>query len=147
MQIRRVTLDNQPAAVRLLLRFFVEEGFSTCRDDVKRNFDLLVADPSCWVALALRDGEAIGVVTVTTMLYVEWGRLGEIGDLYVLPEYRACGVGRRLVSEATDWCRKMGCAAASVVVTSAAEARHDLSRFYQRLGFTHSGRTLLYRQL
>jgi hypothetical protein len=25
------------------------------------------------------------IVTVTTMLYVEWGRLGEIGDLYVLP--------------------------------------------------------------
>ena len=44
------------------------------------------ADPYHWIALAWRDGTTVGVVTVTTMLYVEWGRLGEIGDLYVLPK-------------------------------------------------------------
>jgi hypothetical protein len=33
-----------------------------------------------------------GIVTVTTMLYVESGRLGEIGDLYVLPESRMKGL-------------------------------------------------------
>jgi ribosomal protein S18 acetylase RimI-like enzyme len=40
------------------------------------------------------------------MLYIEWGHLGEIGDLYVLPEARgngiaqacACGGVRRRVS-------------------------------------------------
>jgi ribosomal protein S18 acetylase RimI-like enzyme len=43
------------------------------------------------------DGKIAGVVTVTTMLYVEWGRLGEIGDLYVVPEFRMKGIARSLV--------------------------------------------------
>ena len=32
------------------------------------------------------------LITVSTVLYVEWGRLGEIGDLYVLLEHRRCGL-------------------------------------------------------
>ena len=44
--------------------------------------------------------DSAGIVTVTTMLYVEWGRLGEIGDLYVLPEFRMKGIARSLVEAA-----------------------------------------------
>jgi GNAT superfamily N-acetyltransferase len=51
----------------------------------------------------------VGIVTVTSMVYIEWGRLGEIGDLYVLPEARGNGIARRLVQAAIDWCRARGC--------------------------------------
>jgi hypothetical protein len=41
--------------------------------------------PHHWIALAWRVGKAVGIVAVTTMLYVEWGRLDEIGDLLCYP--------------------------------------------------------------
>jgi GNAT superfamily N-acetyltransferase len=73
----------------------------------------MLSDSSCWCALAVVDGEARAVITVSTVLYVEWGRLGEIGDLYVLPEYRRRGLAQRLVAAAKDWCRAKGCSAVS----------------------------------
>ena len=74
------------------------------------------------------------------MIYVEWGRLGDIGDLYVLPEHRRKGLARRLVEHAKAWCRAQGCSAVSVTITVAGERRHGLSQFYARLGFVQSGR-------
>ena len=100
----------------------------------------MLADPLCWSALA-SDGEAAqAVITVSTVLYVEWGRLGDIGDLYVLPEHRRKGLARRLVEHAKTWCRVQGCSAVSVTITAAGEQRHGLSQFYARLGFAQSGR-------
>jgi len=74
------------------------------------------------------------------VLYVEWGRLGEIGDLYVLPEHRRKGLARRLVEHAKAWCRAQGCSAISVTITAAGERRHSLTQFYARLGFAQSDR-------
>ena len=100
----------------------------------------MLTDSLCWSALA-SDGEAAqAVITVSTMLYVEWGRLGEIGDLYVLPEHRRKGLARRLVEHAKAWCRAQGCSAVSVTITVAGERRHGLGQFYARLGFVQSGR-------
>lgn len=95
----------------------------------------MLADPFCWSALAV-DGETVqAVITVSTVLYVEWGRLGEIGDLYVHPEHRRKGLARRLVEHAKAWCRTQGCSA-----VPAGERRHGLGQFYARLGFAQSGR-------
>ena len=90
---------------RLLGRFFREEEFATPLSRIAENFDRMLANPLCWSALA-SDGEAVqAVITVSPVLYVEWGRLGEIGDLYVLPEHRRKGLARRLVEHAKTWCR------------------------------------------
>jgi len=130
-------------AVDLLVRFFREEGFSTPRDMIARNLQLILADQGCWTAVALEHGKAIGVITVTTMLYVEWGRLAEIGDLYVDPMHRGRGAGRRLVNAAIDWSRQRGCNGVYITLTPEGEARHRLSHFYQRLKFEPTGRTTM----
>jgi len=107
----------------------------------------MLDDATCWVGIARRDGAPVGIVTVTTMLFVEWGRLGEIGDLYVLPDYREHGIGNALVDAATAWCLAAGCSAVSVVVTPDGEERHALSHFYGRAGFSTTGRTIMSRDL
>jgi GNAT superfamily N-acetyltransferase len=81
----------------------------------------MLVDPHHWIGLALLDGDCVGVVTVTTMLYIEWGRLGEIGDLYVLPEFRRSGVGAALIAAAKMKCRELGCSTVSMVVTNEAD--------------------------
>jgi GNAT superfamily N-acetyltransferase len=130
-------------ATALLSRFFAEEGFSGTPETIAVNTRRLWADPYHWVALAWRDGTPVGVVTVTTMLYVEWGRLGEIGDLYVAPEVRRGGVGAALVDAAKAKCSELGCSAVSVTITPEGEARHGLTSFYRRLGFVGSGRSIV----
>jgi GNAT superfamily N-acetyltransferase len=135
--------DGIDIAVALLSRFFAEEGFPGTRETIVLNTRSLWADSYHWIALAWVGGVAVGVVTVTTMLYVEWGRLGEIGDLYVIPEARNSGIGAALIEGAKAKCRTMGCSAISVVITREGEERHGLTRFYQRFGFAGSGRSIL----
>jgi hypothetical protein len=81
LQIEPVKPKNEHFAVDLLTQFFREEGFTTPRDRIARHLGMMMADDSCWAAVASHDGAPAGVVSVTTMLHVEWGRLGEIGDL------------------------------------------------------------------
>lgn len=135
--IRIAEIDDHTlgGAVDLLDRFFREEGFATARADTAANTARMVRDPHHWVALALDGSRAIGVVTVSTVLYVEWGRFGEIGDLYVVPEMRRRGVARALLDAAIARCRQLGCSAVGVTITPQGEASHGLGRFYARLGF------------
>src|SRR5262245_12893794 len=96
-------------AIELLARFFREEEFATPLSRITENFDRMLADPFCWSALAVDGETAQAVITVSTVRYVEWGRLGEIGDLYVLPEHCRKGLARCLVEHAKAWCRTQGC--------------------------------------
>jgi GNAT superfamily N-acetyltransferase len=89
-----VTSETVGHAVSLLERFFREEGFGTPSALIEDNLAAMLDEGTCWAGLAAVGGAFVGVVTVTTMLYVEWGRMGEIGDLYVLPVHRGRGVGR-----------------------------------------------------
>jgi GNAT superfamily N-acetyltransferase len=142
LEIIPVEAHNTEIAVSLLHRFFQEEGFSGDRSIIAVNLDRMRRDDNHWVAVALNKGHFVGIVTVTSILYIEWGRLGEIGDLYVLPEARGNGIARRLVKTAIDWCRARGCSAVEVITTPQGEAAHGLSNFYSRLGFATTGRTI-----
>ena len=136
------TERSSEEAVALLSRFFEEEDFPTPPARIDLNLRAMLADAACWCALARCEGEAVGVVTVSTMRYVEQGLLGEVGDLYVLPGHRGRGAARLLLAEAMAWCRGRGCSAVCVTITPEGEARHRLSSFYARLGFQATGRTI-----
>jgi GNAT superfamily N-acetyltransferase len=138
-----VTDRYRDGAIDLLERFFHEEGFSTPVHLIVGNLDQMLADDTCWVAAVMQDGLLRGIVTVTTMLYVEWGRLGEIGDLYVLPGSRNRGLARRLVDAAIDWGRRRGCSGMYVTIAADSEAQRRLFQFYKRLNFEPTGRTTM----
>jgi len=142
MRIEEVTDHSRDDAVELLAQFFREEGFGTPRPDIERNLSRMLADASCWAALASGPEGAAGVITVTTMLCVEWGRLAEIGDLYVVPDQRRRGVARRMVDAAIAWCRRERCSGIIVTITPDGENRHRLSRFYSRMGLATTGRII-----
>jgi aminoglycoside 6'-N-acetyltransferase I len=131
------------AAVDLLVRFFAEEGFTTPRDRIARNLETMLGDGTCWTAVLIERDNVVGVITVSTMLYVEHGRLAEIGDLYVAPACRGRGLARALIDAAIDWSRRRGCSGVFVTVTPEGEASHRLSDFYKRLDFEPTGRTTM----
>ena len=68
-------------AADLLYRFFREEGFVGDRELIRNNLHAMRNDAHHWVSICDVNGQMAGIVTVITMLYIEWGRLGEIGDL------------------------------------------------------------------
>jgi hypothetical protein len=78
----------------LLFRFFREQGFAGIRELIRANLDALRNDAYHRAAVCTMDGQTVGIVTVTTMLHVEWGRSGEIGDLYVADEEDCSASGR-----------------------------------------------------
>ncbi|HEX6770699.1 MAG TPA: GNAT family N-acetyltransferase [Acidobacteriaceae bacterium] len=137
-----VDCDTAPSAIHLLVRFFAEEGFSGDPATIAARFEAMRNDTHHWAALAFNDGQPVGVVTVTTNLYVEWGRMAEIADLYVLPELRRRGVARALIHSAVAWSKNHGCSGVAVIMTPEGEAAHGLSRFYEGQGFARTGRTI-----
>jgi GNAT superfamily N-acetyltransferase len=148
LHVVRVEAPDYPcraAAIELLARFLEEEGFATPPARLVANLDRMLADDTCWVAVMTDGNHSVGVVTVTTMLYVEWGRLGEIGDLYVIPGHRGRGFARRLIAAAVDWAGRRSCSGTYVTLTPDGEARHQLSRFYAKLDFRPTGRTTMMR--
>lgn len=78
---------------------------------------------------------------------IEFDWSAEMGDLYVLPEWRGRGVSKRLVAAVESFLREKGAAGYQVTVTSHSEAQHGLGQFYAALGFDDDGRRLLYKSL
>ncbi|MFI5266026.1 MAG: GNAT family N-acetyltransferase [Chloroflexota bacterium] len=145
--VAAAAMAEAETAFPLLVRFYAEEGFNTPAGDLRRNLEAFLFDDNCWVALAWRDGQAVGLATVSTARSTEDGLLAEIQDLYVLPEARGAGVARGLVAAALDWSAGRGCRGVEVVITPEGEASHRLSGFYAKLGFESTGRMIHTRGL
>ncbi len=139
--------DDLSEAIELLQRFFVEEGFSTSADVIAQNTRTLAALPNCALLITEDDGVAIGVATLSLEFGIEFGWSAEMGDLYVLPEWRGKGISRLLVDAAEALLRTKGAAGYQVTVTPFAEEHHALGKFYEKLGFESEGRLILYKRL
>ena len=62
-------------------------------------------------------------------------------SMWIAPTHRNRGIGRLLVNEVLNWARGRNARALQLMVTSNNE---PAIRFYQRLGFTQTGRTETY---
>ncbi len=87
------------------------------------------------LAVVARDGEeiigyAVGRITTMPAFFAQRQR-GYIHDVYVRPEYRRRGIGRRLVEEILAWLRRRGVTLVELTVAAANEA----IPFWERLGF------------
>jgi ribosomal protein S18 acetylase RimI-like enzyme len=60
----------------------------------------------------------VGFVWAAIMTTLVDNRLGYLKNLYVVPEARGQGYGRRLLATAEDWMRSMGCPRAALDVTA-----------------------------
>jgi GNAT superfamily N-acetyltransferase len=147
VDIQKVGIEAFEEAFFLLERFFREEGFDTPAEDMRVSLRAMITSSSCAVFVARRDKQAVGVATVTTSLGIEYGRSGELEDLYVLPQARGGGVASALIEAVCRWCCQQGVSVLLVTVTPEGAAEHKLLDYYQRRGFTNTGRVLLERTL
>ncbi len=148
IRIRRLAgADDPTEASELLIRFFREEQFDTPDDVIRRNALTMAGLDNCGLFIAEVSGKAIGVATISLEFGIEFGWGAEMGDLYVLPEWRGKGVSRELVSAIESFLTARGATAYQITLTPYAQDAHDLRAFYARLGFDSEGRLILAKKL
>jgi GNAT superfamily N-acetyltransferase len=77
-------------------------------------------------------GDPLGFATVFwTWQTLDAARVGVMNDLYVVPEVRGAGVGRRLIERCRAMCRKRG---AQKLVWETAPDNHTAQRLYDSTG-------------
>lgn len=97
------------------------------------------------VLVAGAGDEVIGIAIVSFLWTVEHGGAAAwLDELYVLPERRGDGVGRRLVDEVVKIAEASGCHAVDLEVEVGHE---DVERLYERAGFRRRDRARWYRPL
>jgi len=139
--------DDVTAAGDLLIRFFREESFDTPNEVIRSHTERMAGIDTCGLFLCETQDRAIGVATISTEFGIEYGWSGEMGDLYVLPEWRGQGVSQALVATVEAFLTERGAAGYQVTVTPYAEDAHGLQAYYRKLGFSSEGRLILYKRL
>jgi ribosomal protein S18 acetylase RimI-like enzyme len=149
MGIRRARPDDIPQLLSLIRRYWDFEGiegFAALRIELvlKELLEGSVARGSIWVAESA--GALAGYLIAVLVMSVEHqGLMGEIDELFVLPEARAQGTGTRLLAAAEADLAQRGCRRVQLQL---ATANRRARSFYERLGFTaRSGYELLDKRL
>jgi GNAT superfamily N-acetyltransferase len=107
-------------------RWPAQHGEKWCRELLaERNALVLVADAEGQVV-----GHLVGTYAAASELWL--GARAVLVNMYVAPEWRAGGVGSRLVEEFTAWARRRG---AARLFVEAYAANEGAVRFYRRNGF------------
>jgi predicted N-acetyltransferase YhbS len=130
LHIRDATASDAEAIADLVNRAYVVERFFVDGDRTNRAevADLLAKGT---FLLAEMDGRLVACVYVE--LRVE---RGYFGMLSVDPSRQGEGLGRRLVAEAEDRCRRQGCRVMEILVV---DVREELPPLYRRLGYVQVG--------
>lgn len=136
MDIRCARADDIPQLLTLIRRYWDFEGiggFAALRIELLLK-ELLTHRPEralLWVAES--QGALVGYLIVMLLMSIEHqGLMGEIDELFVLPEARSCGVGTRLLAAAEAELLRHGCVRLQLQL---ATANSRARPFYERHRF------------
>ena len=140
MEIRRARVEDIPRLLALIRRYWDFEGiegFAALRLELV--LKELLAHPAergwMWVAESQHAGagELIGYLIVVLVMSVEHqGLMGEIDELFVLPQARSQGAGAALLAAAEAELLECGCVRLQLQL---AHGNTRARSFYERLGF------------
>jgi len=127
---RNASESDAEALVRLINRAFEVElpFFTTERIDLEETLEHFHKG----TFILVHDAE-----TIAGCNYVELrGDSGYFGLLSIDPGYQGRGLGRKLVEQAEEFCRRSGCSLMRIRVLN---HRIELPPFYEKLGYTTAG--------
>ena len=65
--------------------------------------------------------------------------VGYLEGIYIKPEYRKCGIGRKLVEFSKQWARENGC---KTFASDCLIGNSDSEKWHKKIGFTEAERTI-----
>ena len=134
LEIREATLSDIPAIVSLM----ADLGYPTSAETMKERLAPIFRDPEHGTFVALRCQTVVGIVgTRVGRRYEEDGRYGQVMIVVVRAHDRRRGVGSALMKHAEESLRQQG---ANAVVVNTGSHRTDAHAFYERMGYSFTGR-------
>ena len=108
--------------------------------DVEKVKKIWIETPGAVALVAYADsGEVAGILTLVEAFAVYAnGNYGVINEMYVEPEFRAEGVGSKLIEAAVEWGKKQGWKRIDVTGPES-ERWIRATKFYENLGFVFTG--------
>ena len=125
---------------QLMVELFPEEQAEFVKETfISSAVDLLGRGERSWAFVAKIDGEIVALLTLNecTAIYAG-GLFGEISELYVAPEHRSAGIGRRLLKAANDFAARRGWPVLEVGAPRMPKWQRTLD-FYEANGFVVIG--------
>ncbi|HEX3868062.1 MAG TPA: GNAT family N-acetyltransferase [Gemmatimonadaceae bacterium] len=137
-----VVRDARPSDSDAAARLCTQLGYPADADAIAERLVRLATDSNARAYVAVNDdGRVVGLETVHLRITLNHAApLAQITLLVVDEACRGQGVGQRLVGAAEHWAREHGCS--RIVVTTALD-RAGAHRFYERAGYSHTGRRYL----
>ena len=129
------------ALVGLARAFHLEDGHALDRRGEAALLQITRGEPFARAWIARADGSAVGYLVITLGYSVEYGgRDGFIDDLYLAPEVRGRGLGRKLLEFALARAAELGIGTLHLEVEPGNE---NAARLYRSAGFAETGRRLM----
>lgn len=140
--IRLATPDDLPVLVGLMGGYYRDDGLQFDEEAARAAMQRLLTEPQ-WgrVWLAFEEQRAIGYVALCIGFSLELGGNDAfIDEIFVLPEFRGCGCGQRLLETAGGAARGLNVRAIHLEVD-----RHNekAQRLYRSLGYGMRDRYIL----
>lgn len=128
----------EPGDAGDIASLFTELGYPTTGAEVPARLEAVRAAGGAVIVATSDGGGALGVISLARLRVIHAARaVAYITGLVTREGARGRGVGRALVTAATQWAREQGCG--RITVTSA-EHRADAHAFYPKCGMPYTGR-------
>lgn len=140
METVRTTIavrDAEAGDAKALARLCGELGYPSSLAEVTTRLERMV-QTGARALVATSGAEVVGLATVHLRTTINHAApLAQLTLLVVAEERRSQGVGRALVDGAEAWAKAQGCR--RIIVTTALH-RTGAHAFYERIGYSHTGR-------
>jgi ribosomal protein S18 acetylase RimI-like enzyme len=146
LHFRPATLQDIDPIIGLVRRYYAENGYPFSEPDTRRAIGQLLREPSrgrIWLV----DGPTgpAGYVVLTLGYSLEYGGVDAfVDEVYLVPEARGQGAGRRALELVEATCRELGVRALHLEVESNNEPARAV---YRKRGFIDHRRLLMTKML
>ncbi len=145
VSVGRAEPSDREEVEKLIAAYHSSEGLVPTRERIAWVVDQLLRDLFPGLLLVARDGDTIvGVALAVYLPSAELGRVMNVHDFYVRPDYRRKGVGSALAKRLVEECKEVHVDEINLEMVSGNEAA---SPFWRSMGFELAGRVLFKKKI
>lgn len=134
MEIREATKSDYQELMKLYNDFVGQKRYSKLDND---SFYIVLVNDNNYIYVAEEGNDLVGFATFSVRDVIRYPKpIAELDELFVSPEYRKKGVGKKLMQQIEEKAKKLNCYRLFIESHYDHKAAHF---FYKALGYTNYG--------